>query len=30
MDSVMPPPVLELWTTQGEPMFREFITELRH
>jgi hemerythrin-like domain-containing protein len=29
MDSVMPPPVREFWTTQGEPMFREFITALR-
>jgi uncharacterized protein (DUF2267 family) len=29
MDARMPPPVRQYWVEQGEPMFRQFVTELR-
>lgn len=29
MESHMPPPVLEFWTTQGRPQFQAFIAEVR-
>ena len=30
MESHMPPPVADFWTTAGRPQFRDFVAELRH